>query len=361
MMTMQLQSRETSATDSRRWQAVQRRDAAADRKFVYAVRTTGVYCRPSCAARLARRKNVEFFATPADAEREGFRACKRCKPDDPAAGHDHAEAIARACKLIEASADETPDVDALAAAAGMSPSHFHRVFKSQTGVTPKAYAIAHRAQRVRDELAGGRSVTSAMHRTGFNSNGRFYSTAAKTLGMKPAAYRAGGAGMTIRFAVGKCSLGVILVAASEVGICAISLGDDPDELVTWLKDRFRRADFVGGDKKFERLVAQIVAFVDDPAIGLNLPLDIRGTAFQQRVWQKLAEIPLGATRTYSAIARDLGVPKSSRAVGAACGANPIAVAIPCHRVVASNGALTGYRWGVERKAKLLKSERASKR
>jgi AraC family transcriptional regulator, regulatory protein of adaptative response / methylated-DNA-[protein]-cysteine methyltransferase len=362
MMTMQLQSSETFPSDSRRWQAVARRDAAADGTFVYAVKTTGVYCRPSCAARLARRKNVEFFATPADAEREGFRACKRCKPGDLAIENGHADAIARACKLIEASAaNETPpDVEALAAAASMSPSHFHRVFKSQTGVTPKAYAIAHRAQRVRDELAQGKSVTSAMYHAGFNSNGRFYATATKTLGMKPAAFRAGGAGMAIRFAVGQCSLGSILVAASDVGICAISLGDDPDELLTWLKDRFRQADFISGDKKFEKVIAQVVAFVDDPAIGLNLPLDVRGTAFQQRVWKKLAEIPLGATRTYSEIARELGLPKSTRAVGAACGANPIAVAIPCHRVVASDGALRGYRWGVERKAKLLKSERAAK-
>jgi AraC family transcriptional regulator of adaptative response/methylated-DNA-[protein]-cysteine methyltransferase len=343
---------------------VQRRDAAADGTFVYAVKTTGVYCRPSCAARLARRKNVEFFATPADAERHGFRACKRCRPDDPAAAaiqKGHADAIARACKLIEASADEMPDVNALAAAAGISPSHFHRVFKSQTGVTPKAYASAHRARRLRDELAQGKSVTSAIYRAGFGSNGGFYATATKTLGMKPAAFRAGGAGMTIRFAIGQCSLGSILVAASGAGICAISLGDDHDQLVTWLKDRFRQADFIGGDGKFEKVVAQVVAFVDDPAIGLKLPLDIRGTAFQQRVWKKLAEIPLGATRTYSEIARELGVPKSTRAVGAACGANPIAVAIPCHRVVASTGALTGYRWGVERKAKLLKSERAAKR
>jgi AraC family transcriptional regulator of adaptative response/methylated-DNA-[protein]-cysteine methyltransferase len=363
-MIMQLESPSSftaaAANSNAYWHAVQTRDSRADGTFVYAVRTTGIYCRPSCAARLARRKNVEFYATPAAAERAGFRACKRCKPADSSAGDGQADAIANACRLIE-SADETPDIERLAAAIGMSASHFHRVFKSQTGVTPKAYASARRAQRVRDELASGRSITSAMHRAGFNSNGRFYATSTKTLGMKPAAFRAGGAGMSIRFAVGKCLLGAILVGASEAGICAISLGDDPDDLVTWLKHRFRNADFVGGDKKFEKLVAQVVGFVDDPAIGLNLPLDVRGTAFQQRVWKKLTEIPYGSTRTYAQIAAALGTPKSTRAVGRACGDNPIAVAIPCHRVVASSGALTGYRWGVERKAKLLKSERATRR
>jgi AraC family transcriptional regulator of adaptative response/methylated-DNA-[protein]-cysteine methyltransferase len=360
MMTMQLQAPRVR-TDTSRWQAVKDRDAAADGTFVYAVKTTGVYCRPSCAARLARRENVEFFATPAEAEREGFRACKRCKPNDAAAaGNGHADVVTKACKLIDA-ADDVLDVEALAAAVGMSPSHFHRVFKSQTGVTPKAYASAHRARRVRDELAKGKDVTSAMYNAGFNSNGRFYATATKTLGMKPTTYRAGGAGMTIRFSVGECALGSILVAASGVGICAISLGDDPAELLKWLQDRFPKAQFIGGDKQFEKVVGQVIAFVESPAIGLKLPLDVRGTAFQQRVWQKLTEIPIGTTRTYSDIAAALGAPKSTRAVGAACGANPIAVAIPCHRVIRTDGSLCGYRWGLERKAKLLKSERAAKR
>jgi len=359
MMTMQLQAPRVR-NDTSRWQAVTGRDAAADGTFVYAVKTTGVYCRPSCAARLARRENVEFFATPADAERAGFRACKRCKPNDAAAAAEngHADAIARACELIGA-ADEAPDVESLAAAVGMSPSHFHRTFKSQTGVTPRAYARAHRARRVRDELAKGKRVTAAMYNAGFNSNGRFYATASKTLGMKPTVFRAGGAGMTIRFSVGECSLGSILVAASEVGICAISLGDDPEELVKWLQDRFPKADFIGGDSEFDKRVAQVIAFVERPAIGLHLPLDVRGTAFQQRVWQKLTEIPYGSRRTYSEIAAALGMQKSTRAVGAACGANPIAVAIPCHRVVRTDGSLCGYRWGLERKAKLLKRERAA--
>jgi AraC family transcriptional regulator of adaptative response/methylated-DNA-[protein]-cysteine methyltransferase len=346
------------ADDDRRWRAVKSRDRDADGKFVYGVKTTGVYCRPSCAARLARRENVEFYGSPAEAERAGFRACKRCKPADPGAGDAHAHAVTKTCKLIE-TADETPDVESLAAAVDMSPSHFHRVFKSQTGLTPKAYATARRARRVRDELARARSVTSAIHNAGFNSNGRFYATSTKTLGMKPSAYRTGGAGMTIRFSVGECSLGSILVAASDVGICAISLGDDPEELVKWMQDRFPKAEFIGGDKAFEKLIRQVIGFVERPSIGLKLPLDVRGTAFQERVWQKLTEIPYGTTRTYAEIAAALGMPKSTRAVGAACGANPIAVAIPCHRVVRTDGSLCGYRWGLERKAKLLKSESES--
>jgi AraC family transcriptional regulator of adaptative response/methylated-DNA-[protein]-cysteine methyltransferase len=340
-----------------RWQAVRRRDRGADGQFVYAVRTTGVYCRPSCAARLARRENVEFYSTPATAERAGFRACRRCKPNEHDAG-DHPGAVAKACRLIESAAD-TPDVHALAAAVDMSPSYFHRVFKSQTGLTPKAYATAHRAQRVREELVRADTVTSAAYHAGFNSSGRFYATSTRMLGMKPAAFRAGGAGTTIRFAVGECSLGSILVAASHAGVCAIALGDDPEVLVRDLQNRFPRAELIGGDRAFESTVAKVIAFVEHPAIGLNLPLDVRGTAFQQRVWQKLTEIPCGSTRAYADIAAELGHPKSTRAVARACAANVIAVAIPCHRVIRTDGALAGYRWGVERKARLLKSETAA--
>jgi AraC family transcriptional regulator of adaptative response/methylated-DNA-[protein]-cysteine methyltransferase len=319
------------------------------------VKTTGVYCRPSCGARLARRENVEYFPTPADAERAGFRACKRCRPNE-ASRVEHAEAITRACRLIE-TADAAPNVEALAAAAGMSPSHFHRVFKSQTGLTPRAYAAAHRARRVRDELTMADSVTAAAYNAGFNSSGRFYAGAAKALGMKPATFRAGGAGTTIRFAVGQCSLGAILVAASDVGICAIALGDDADALVRDFQDRFSKAELIGGDEAFEATVARVIAFVERPATGVSLPLDIRGTAFQQRVWQQLTKIPAGRTRTYREIAAELGMPNSTRAVGRACGDNRLAVAIPCHRVVRTDGALAGYRWGVARKAKLLERER----
>jgi AraC family transcriptional regulator of adaptative response/methylated-DNA-[protein]-cysteine methyltransferase len=346
--------------DQARWQAVTSRRRAADGTFVYAVTTTGVYCRPSCGARLARRANVEFFAKPADAERAGFRACKRCRPNEATNGA-HADAITRACRLIEA-ADVTPDTATLAAAAGISPSHFHRVFKSQTGLTPKAYASAHRARRIRDELARSTSVTAAAVNAGFQSSSRFYSAAAKTLGMKPAAFRRGGAGATIRYAVGRCSLGSIIVAASDVGICFIALGDNRSALVRHLQQRFRNADMsAAAAAAFEKTLKRVIAIVEHPAIGLDLPLDIRGTAFQQRVWQELAKIPAGRTRTYREIATALGMPKSTRAVGRACGDNPLAVAIPCHRVVRSDGALAGYRWGVSRKAKLLEREAANRR
>jgi AraC family transcriptional regulator of adaptative response/methylated-DNA-[protein]-cysteine methyltransferase len=365
MMTMTTMNRQRKAArvstiDDDRWQAVVHRDRCADGEFVYSVKTTGVYCRPSCAARLARRENVQFHATARDAERAGFRPCKRCKPGNPSVDSEHSAAVAKACKLI-VEADDAPNLQTLASAVDMSPSHFHRVFKSLTGVTPKAYANAHRARRVREALSRGGSVTSAIYRGGFNSSARFYETSNRLLGMKPAAFRAGGDGATIRFAIGQCSLGAILVATSELGICSIALGDDPESLVRELQDRFPKATFIGGDRGFEQVVARVVAFVDDPSIGLNLPLDIRGTAFQQRVWQKLCEIPCGETRTYSQVARDLGDTNATRAVAHACATNPIAVAIPCHRVVRMNGSLSGYRWGIERKAKLLNAEGARAR
>jgi AraC family transcriptional regulator of adaptative response/methylated-DNA-[protein]-cysteine methyltransferase len=342
-----------------RWQAVAHRDKRADGRFVYSVKTTGVYCRPTCAARLARRENVEFHATAAEAEKAGFRACRRCRPSELVNGQEHAEAVARACKAI-VEEQQAPDLQSLANAVGMSPTHFHRVFKSLTGLTPKAYATAHRSRRMREELAQSDSVTSAIYNAGFNSNGRFYASSSKVLGMKPAAFRAGGERATIRFAVGKCSLGSILVAASERGICSISLGDDPAELTRILQHRFRKARFITGDKDFEQLVATVIAFVERPAAGLGLPLEVQGTAFQHCVWRALCEIPCGKTQSYSQIARRLGKPKAIRAVGQACAVNPVAVAIPCHRVLRTDGSLSGYRWGIERKAKLLEIERKAR-
>jgi AraC family transcriptional regulator of adaptative response/methylated-DNA-[protein]-cysteine methyltransferase len=355
-MTLQPESKRAFTTDEQRWQSVILRDKDANNAFVYAVKTTGVYCRPSCAARLARRENVEFHSTPADAERAGFRPCRRCRPNESLPANEHAELVAKACELI-VGGNESPNLETLAGAVGMSPSHFHRLFKSITGLTPKAYATAHRSHRVRRELPHADSVTSAIYSAGFNSNGRFYATSSKALGMKPTEFRAGGDGATIRFALAECSLGSILVAASEQGICSIALGDDPDTLLQDFQDRFRKARLIGGDRKFERLVAEVVAFVEHPAKGLNLPLDVQGTAFQHRVWQKLCEIPSGLTRSYSEVAKDLGQPKATRAVAQACAANPIAVAIPCHRVVRTDGSLSGYRWGIGRKAKLLEVER----
>jgi AraC family transcriptional regulator of adaptative response/methylated-DNA-[protein]-cysteine methyltransferase len=342
-------------TDELRWAAVQQRDAAADGQFFYSVRSTGVYCRPSCGARPALRANVAFHLTTAEAEAAGFRACMRCKPDQPPLAERHAAMVAELCRLIDA-AETEPDLAALAEAAGMSRFHFHRIFKSVTGLTPKAYAAASRKKRMHAGLAAEASVTDAIYAAGFNSSGRFYAASSGALGMTPSAWRAGGEGATIRFAIAQCSLGAILVASTDKGICAILMGDDPDALARDLQDRFPRAELVGAEPGYDRLVAQVIGFVEAPEIGLELPLDVRGTAFQQRVWQALREIPAGRTVTYSVLADFVGAPRGARAVAGACAANAIAVAIPCHRVVRNDGSISGYRWGVERKAALLERE-----
>jgi AraC family transcriptional regulator of adaptative response/methylated-DNA-[protein]-cysteine methyltransferase len=342
-----------------RWALVASRDRRADGNFVYAVQTTGVFCRPSCPSRLAKPRNVTLFTTCAEARRAGYRACQRCKPEQPGLQAEHAAIVAETCRVIEA-AEEAPSLERLAAKAGMSSSHFHRLFKAATGLTPKAYAQAQRAKRVREELANqDASVTSAIYGAGFNSNGRFYESVGDMLGMTPSDYRSGGANADIHFAVGECSLGSILVARSERGVCAILLGAEPDELARDLQDRFPQARLIGGDAGFETLVAQIIGFVEAPALGLDLPLDVRGTAFQQRVWQALRQVPAGSTVSYAEVARRIGAPGSARAVAQACGANALAVAIPCHRVVRNDGALSGYRWGVERKQALLRKEGVS--
>jgi AraC family transcriptional regulator, regulatory protein of adaptative response / methylated-DNA-[protein]-cysteine methyltransferase len=349
-------STSTFYDDESRWQALVRGDVAADGVFYYSVQTTGVYCRPSCAARLPKRENVRFFTTCEEAERAGFRPCKRCRPNEPPLAERQQAAVTRACRLIEDAHDVTSLAD-LANSVGMSRFHFHRVFKLFTGVTPKAYAAAHRARRVRDELERGATVTETIYASGFNSSGRFYASSPAQLGMTPTAFRARGYGVTIRFSVGECSLGSILVAASDKGVCAILLGDDPDALARDLQDRFSNARVDGGDATLDRWVAKAVGLVERPALGLDLPLDIRGTAFQLRVWKALREIPPGSTASYSEIAEQIGQPKAARAVGQACAANPIAVAIPCHRVVRTDESVSGYRWGVDRKAELLRRER----
>ncbi len=338
-----------------RWMAVVARDREADGSFYYSVETTGVYCRPSCAARLARPENVRFHATCEDAEKAGFRPCKRCKPNQPGLAEQYAAKVTEACRIIEES-ETAPGLEELARRVGMSAYHFHRVFKQITGLTPREYAAARREQRVRDELARGGSVTGAIFDAGYNSSGRFYEKSDEVLGMTPTSFRAGGANTEIRFAIGQCSLGAILVARSERGVCTILLGDDADELARELQDQFPRADLIGGDGEFEQLVASVVGFIEAPGIGLDLPLDVRGTAFQQRVWQALREIPAGETASYTDIANRIGSPKSVRAVAQACAANKLAVAIPCHRVVRNDGGLSGYRWGVERKRALLEKE-----
>lgn len=351
-------SRNPAATTTERdprWAAVVARDRSADGSFYYSVRTTGVYCRPSCAARQARPENVRFHLTCEAAEQAGFRPCKRCRPDQASLIEQNAAKVTDACRRIE-QAEQPPSLALLAQHAGLSSFHFHRVFKAVTGLTPRQYASAHRGRRVRNELERSGSVTAAIYGAGYNSNARFYETSNQVLGMTPSAYRAGGANMRIHFAVGQSSLGAILVARSTRGICAILLGDDPDALARDLQDRFPQAELIGGDAGFEQLVAKVVGFVEAPEIGLDLPLDVRGTAFQQRVWQALREIPAGATASYAQIAGRIGSPNAARAVAAACAANALAVAIPCHRVIRNDGALSGYRWGVERKRALLERE-----
>ncbi len=346
-------------TDDTRWAAMQARDPAADGAFVYAVKTTGIYCRPTSSARLPKRKNVEFYETPQAAEAAGYRASRRATADQTAAAVQRAARVATACHLIE-QAETLPNLEELAAQVGISAFHFHRIFKAETGLTPKAYASAFRARRLREELGesgtSGGTITDAIYSAGFNSNSRFYETSEARLGMRPRDYRDGGRNAEIHFAVGQCSLGAILVAQSQLGICAILLGDDPDKLVRDLQDRFPKARLLGGDDGFEQLIAQVVGFIEAPALGLNLPLDVRGTTFQERVWQALREIPPGTTVSYAEIAERIGSPTAVRAVAQACGANHIAVAIPCHRVVRRDGNISGYRWGAERKRELLQRE-----
>jgi AraC family transcriptional regulator, regulatory protein of adaptative response / methylated-DNA-[protein]-cysteine methyltransferase len=343
-------------TEDARWNAVQARDASADGHFVYAVRTTGVYCHPSSTARLPKRENVEFFDSANAAEAAGYRASRRARGDQTSAAAERAALVARACRLIESS-EKPPQLEEVAAEVGISAFHFHRLFKAETGLTPKAYCSAYRARKLRDELSTpNASITDAIYGAGFSSNSRFYEASDQLLGMRARDYRAGGVGAVIRFAVGQCSLGAILVAQSQRGICAILLGNDPDAIVRDLQDQFPKAQLIGGDDEFEQLIAEVVGFIEAPSIGLHLPLDVQGTAFQERVWRALREIPPGTTVSYAHIAERIGSPKAVRAVAQACGANHIAVAIPCHRVVRRDGDISGYRWGVDRKRELLRRE-----
>lgn len=344
-------------SEALRWEALRTRDRRADGSFVYSVRTTGVYCRPSCGARAARPENVRFFASPEEARAAGFRPCKRCRPDAAERPNRAEQAVAKACRLIE-TAEEVPNLDELAATSGLSRFHFHRVFKALTGVTPMAYAAECRARRVRQELGRTETVTEAIYAAGYNSNGRFYAEANGRLGMTPRAFRNGGKGSRIHFATGSCSLGRILVASTERGVAAITFGEDDAALVHDLEARFPNAALVPAEPSFGATLAAVVDAVETPARGLDLPLDVRGTAFQSRVWQALREIPPGTTASYASIAERIGKPKAVRAVAAACAANPLAFAIPCHRAIRSDGGLAGYAWGIERKRTLLAREAA---
>ncbi len=336
--------------------AVRERDAGAWADFVYAVRTTGVYCRAGCAARLPRPENMAFYPTAAAAEAAGFRPCRRCRPEQDKPAGRAVAAVRRACAMIRA-AEVAPPLATLAAASGYSPTHFQRLFTRMTGLSPRRFAAAERARRMAGLLPGAGSVTEAIYAAGFNSAGRFYATAGRTLGMRPAQARQGGAGMDIMYTVTDSVLGPLLVAASPRGVCAISLGDDAAALTADLHRRFPRARLAEGDAAFHGLVASVVGLVEAPGAAHDLPLDIQGTAFQALVWNQLRAIPPGTTTTYGDIARAIGRPRAARAVGAACGANPVAVAIPCHRVVGRDGGETGYRWGAARKRALLAAEK----
>ncbi len=341
--------------DEAMYEAVRRRDAMFEGRFVYGVRTTRVYCRPGCGARLPLRGNVSFHPDGAAAERAGLRACLRCRPDAEGQRTLQAAMVERACRLIER-AETPPRLAELATRAGLSRFHFHRVFRAVTGVMPASYASARRAERLRAALAVAPSATRAIHEAGFNAASRCYADAPGRLGMTPGAYRRGAPDTQVRFAVGPCTLGQVLVAATAIGLCAIWLGDDAAALVRALRARFPHAELVDGDAAFVATVARVVRLVDGAEAGFALPLDIRGTAFQQRVWRALLEIPPGGTVTYAGLAASLGLPGAARAVAGACAANQLAVAIPCHRVIRLGGAVSGYRWGPNRKKILLARE-----
>lgn len=350
----------TTMTDETRYAAIASRDRSQDGVWYYAVRTTGVFCKPSCGARPAKRENVSFYTAIADAQAAGFRACKRCRPDRNDSDV-HAEVITAACRMIDdllAANGTVPSLDALAQHTGYSPFHLHRIFRRATGLTPRAYGAAARARLLRDRLDSSRTVSEAMHGAGYSSSSRFYERSTERLGMTPSRAKRGGIGETVRFAISATSLGAILVGATAKGVCSIQLGDDPQALEQTLRSRFAGATLVGDDPAFAEVVATVVSYVESPRGALDLPLDIRGTAFQERVWAALTRIASGATQTYAEVAKAIGAPTAARAVAAACAANELAVAIPCHRVIRSGGALASYRWGVDRKATLLKREAA---
>ena len=347
-----------------RWQAVLTRDARADGQFVFSVATTGVYCRPSCRARQARPEHVAFHASPAEAERRGFRACKRCRPASQPGPDPQTQRVLNCCRAIDKALSmgkAPPTLQRLAEQAGISRFHLQRQFKAVIGISPKAYAATARAQRLRRGLAQKQPVTTALYDAGFGSAGRLYEQSASLLGMTPGQYQQGGAQRAIASAVAPCSLGHVLVAMTDRGVCAVLLGDDPQALQADLRARFPRATLHPDGPTLHNALQQVVELIDHPGkqVQSTLPLDIRGTAFQQRVWAALSTIPPGQTRSYRQIAEDLGQPQASRAVASACGQNHLAVLIPCHRVLRSSGDLAGYRWGLDRKRTLLQREAAA--
>jgi AraC family transcriptional regulator, regulatory protein of adaptative response / methylated-DNA-[protein]-cysteine methyltransferase len=343
-------------TDEQRWRALLERDGRADGYFVYSVATTGVYCRPACPSRLAGRENVRFHETCANAERAGFRPCKRCQPNGPSRAEQQKEMLVRACRMIEET-ESTPNLTDLAKASGLSAFHFQRLFKAAVGVSPREYAAAQKNRKARAQLRKTSSVTEAIYSAGYSSSSRFYEAASKALGMKPSAFRSNGEQQQIEFAIERCSLGLVLIAGTARGICSVRFGKNLRALETELREEFRAADISGGDAEFRKTVRAVLKQIDEPHRQIQLPLDIRGTAFQHRVWEALRRIPAGQTVTYTEIANRIGAPSAVRAVARACATNPVAVVVPCHRVLRKDTNLAGYRWGVERKRALLEKEK----
>lgn len=345
--------------DDLRWQAVLGRDGSLDGRFVYAVKTTGIYCRPSCPSRQSKRKNTVFFSNPAAATEAGYRECQRCRPNGPNADERCLAAVRSACSAIE-TAEKMPELDQLAAHVGLSPSYLHRQFKKVVGVTPRQYASRKRLERFQEGLGESATVTTAIYDAGFGSGSRVYESARHTLGMTPGEYRAGGRGLRIEFTLAKSDLGLLLVAATEQGVCCIEIGSERKTLCASLRERFPAAQLSENDEGLRDCVQEITRYVRTPTTGLDLPLDIQGTAFQQRVWKALQDIPRGETASYSDVAAAIGKPTAHRAVASACAANKLALAVPCHRVVRTDGKLGGYRWGLQRKQQLLDNEKSSR-
>jgi AraC family transcriptional regulator of adaptative response/methylated-DNA-[protein]-cysteine methyltransferase len=345
---------DTTLDEAERWQAVMNRDSRYDGRFVLGVRSTGIYCRPSCPARKPKRSNVVFYAAPEDAERAGFRACKRCQPNQQAF---EAEVIQQVCAYIDQHLDGRITLNNLGSIANLSPNHLQRVFKHVMGISPRQYVEARRIDQLKNRLKNGDTVTQALYEAGYSSSSRLYERANDHLGMTPATYRKGAKGMNIRYTVTECPLGYILVAAAERGICAVSLGDSPEYLESELRKDYPEAEISQDDFSLGEWVAALLAQINGEQPHLELPLDVRATAFQWRVWQELRAIPVGETRSYGEIAAAIGSPKAARAVGTACANNRVSLVIPCHRAVREDGSLGGYRWGLERKKRILEAEK----
>ncbi len=345
-------------TDDAKWKAVIDNNSTADDTFYYAVMTTGVYCRPSCSSRLPNRANVEYYTTCKEAEIAGYRACKRCNPSANSKTLEIEQKIIRACRIIEESETHLK-LEELAARVDLSPYHFHRLFKKFVGVTPKQYASQHQSQRFQKSLKTSPSITDAIYSAGFGSSGSAYDKSQDHIAMKPKDYRKGAIGITITYGLAQCFLGWVIVAATDRGICAIEFGDDPDLLPGQVQTRFPKAQLKKADIGFDSLIKEVVDFIKAPEDTFQLPLDIQGTAFQQKVWNVLRQIKPGKTLSYSDVANRIGNPNAVRAVASACASNKIAVVIPCHRVISKGGKLSGYRWGTERKKMLLDSEKQS--